>query len=261
MKKQKPLTKIKVSRRHSSLKSVAIAEKQALWQLDDTDIKNRIKRINKDFNLAFKLLRYHTDTVTFFGSARFDEKNQYYQQARDLARKISQELKLTIVSGGGPGIMEAANRGASEACSDPMHEHFDDKTGPLICGDSIAMTIELPREQITNPYVNHSAGFYYFFSRKVALAYAARAYVCFPGGFGTLDEFFEVLTLKQTGKIPPIPIILCGKEFWQPLLDFIDKTVYGHAKAINKEDSKLYHLSDDPEEIVKIIASTKFKII
>lgn len=261
MKNKKPLTKNKVNRKHSSLKSVAIAEKQALWQLDDTDVKNRMKRINKDFNLAFKLLRYHTDTVTFFGSARFNEKNQYYQQARDLASKISQELKLTIVSGGGPGIMEAANRGASEACSDPKHEHYSNKNEPLICGDSIAMTIELPQEQVTNPYVNHSAEFYYFFSRKVALAYAARAYICFPGGFGTLDEFFEVLTLKQTGKIPPIPIILCGKEFWQPLLDFIDNTVYAHAKAINKDDSKLYQLSDDPNEIIKLIKNTRVKPI
>lgn len=260
MKKAKTKRPKIVSHKQSSIKTIANEEKLAYWQLDDVDIKNRIKRINEDFNHAFTLLKYHTDTVTFFGSARFKENNLYYKDARELARKISHELKLTIVSGGGPGIMEAANRGAAEACSEPLHEHYNDKT-PLICGDSMAMTIRLPHEQKTNPYVNYSADFYYFFSRKVALAFAARAYIYYPGGFGTMDEFFEVLTLKQTGKIAPIPIILCGKKFWQPLLDFIDQTIYKHAKAIHNEDQKLYYLTDDHDEIVKIIASSHIKPI
>ncbi len=247
-----------VKTKQSSLRSIAAEEKLALWQLDDADIKKRIKRINLDFANAFKLLRQNTDTVTFFGSARFDENNQYYIQARNLARKISQELKLTIVSGGGPGIMEAANRGASEACSDPGHDHYDDKA-PLICGNSLAMTIQLPKEQATNPYVKHSAGFYYFFSRKVALVYSARAYVYFPGGFGTLDEFFEVLTLKQTGKIANIPIILCGKDYWQPLLSYLDETLYKKTAAISNDDLNLFTLTDDDDEIVEIIKQSKIK--
>ena len=245
-----------LSKKDSSLKAIALHEKQAFWQLSDSDIKKRMKRINEDFINAFKLLKTHTDTVTFFGSARFDESNPYYKDSRELARKISKQLKLTIVTGGGPGIMEAANRGASEACHDSAHDHYEDSSGPLICDNSIAMTIELPKEQVTNPYITHSADFYYFFSRKVALSYASRAYIYYPGGFGTLDEFFEILTLKQTGKIPKIPIILCGSQFWKPLLKFIDQTVYAETNAINKKDMDLYFLSDDHDEIIKIISNS-----
>lgn len=246
-----PIKKIKrklSAKKQSSLKSVALEEKQALWELSDSEIKARIKRINKDFSKAFKLLRNHTDTITFFGSARFDESNEYYQSARELSRRITSELGLTVVTGGGPGIMEAANRGA--------HEYLNGKGNKNKGIKSIGMTIELPQEQVTNKYVNYSADFYYFFSRKVALAYSARAYVYFPGGFGTLDEFFEILTLKQTFKIPNIPIILCGKEFWQPLLEYIDQTVYQHANAISKNEMKLYVLTDDHDEILDIIANS-----
>jgi len=245
-----------LSHRHSSLQSVAVAEKSAAWELSDRDIKKRMRRINQDFNRAFKLLRNHQDTVTFFGSARYPENNPYYKQARELARRISRELQLTIVTGGGPGIMEAANRGAHEACKLSDHVHDTDRQ-TFVCGNSIAMTIVLPKEQVSNPYVSHSADFYYFFSRKVSLAYSARAYVYFPGGFGTLDEFFEILTLKQTGKIPNIPIILCGEEYWKPLLTFIDETVYGHAKGINKHDMTLYKLTDNNDEILDIISKSK----
>jgi uncharacterized protein (TIGR00730 family) len=257
--KIKKLSKKIVRRKHSSLRTIALSENLANWKLSDNDIRLRMERINRDFTTAFKLLQTHTDTITFFGSARFTEDNPYYAQARELARRISSELKLTVVSGGGPGIMEAANRGAHEACLIPSHSHQTDGEA-LVCGDSLAMTIELPHEQITNPYSTHSADFYYFFSRKVALAYAARAYVCFPGGFGTLDEFFEVLTLKQTHKIPDIPIILCGMTFWKPLVDFIDMTVYQHAGAINDGDRNLYVLTDDLDEILKIIDNSKHKV-
>lgn len=248
------IKKIRTKKR-SSFASIAEEELRSAWELSDRDIKSRMKRINRDFSRAFKLLQKHEDTVTFFGSARFDEKNPYYKQARTLAQRVSRDLQLTVVTGGGPGIMEAANRGAHEACK--LSDHItngDSQT--LICGNSLAMTIELPKEQVSNPYVDRSADFYYFFSRKVGLSYAARAYVYFPGGFGTLDEFFEILTLKQTRKIPNIPIILCGKKFWLPLLEFIDKTVYEHARAINKHDMKLYYLTDDDDEILKIIRNS-----
>ena len=254
MKNRRFATKI-MSRKRSSLHTIALQEKQAMWQLRDSDIKKRLKRINEDFYHAFNLLKMHTDTVTFFGSARFDEENPYYKDARQLAKKISSQLKLTVVTGGGPGIMEAANRGAQEACFDSNHDHQEGDDS-LICGNSLAMTIKLPKEQVTNPYVTYSADFYYFFSRKVALSYASRAYIYYPGGFGTLDEFFEILTLKQTGKIPKIPIILCGSQFWKPLLKFIDQTVYAESSAINKTDMDLYLLSDNHEEIIKLIKNS-----
>lgn len=252
MKRKIPKTRFS---KKSSLKTIAEHEKKAFWQLSDADIKKRMQRINEDFNNAFKLLQKHTDTVTFFGSARFEESNPYYKDARELARKISRQLKLTIVTGGGPGIMEAANRGASEACQDPKHAHHNDEE-PLICGNSLAMTIELPKEQVTNPYVTYSADFYYFFSRKVALSYASRAYIYYPGGFGTMDEFFEILTLKQTDKIPNIPIILCGSQYWKPLLKYIDQTIFTETDAIDKIDMNLYQLTDDHDEIIKIIKNS-----
>ncbi|MEX0748729.1 MAG: TIGR00730 family Rossman fold protein [Candidatus Saccharimonadales bacterium] len=228
------------SRRHSSLRTVAEREDREIRALSNDDIRIRMKRIHSDFESGFRIIQNHPNTVSFFGSARFDEHNEYYQQARHLAKRIAQELGITIVSGGGRGIMEAANRGAHD-----------------VNGDSVGMTIELPYEQVTNEFVTHSSDFYYFFSRKVALAFAARAYVYFPGGFGTMDEFFEILTLKQTGKIKPIPIILVGSSFWQPLLDYIETTLQKQNQTIGENDTQLYTLTDDFDEIIKIIEQTK----
>jgi uncharacterized protein (TIGR00730 family) len=219
------------------LQSIAAEGAARVDELTDAEIKQRMKRIDADFMHAFRLLRKHPDTVTFFGSAVLTPHSPYYKLARELARRIVTELHLTIVSGGGPGIMEAGNRGARDA-------H----------GDSVGMTIELPKEQINNTYVTHSADFYYFFSRKVALTFTARAYVYFPGGFGTLDELFEILTLKQTGKIPAIPIILVGSEYWQPLHNFIENVTYKKIGAIDKEDMDLYTITDDLDKVLKVIA-------
>ena len=205
-------------------------------KLSDVEIKKRMKRIDDDFHHAFKLLRKYPDTVTFFGSSQINSDNKYYKQARQTARLIVEQLHLTSVSGGGPGIMEAGNRGARDA-------H----------GDSVGMTIEIPQEQV-NSYVTHSADFYYFFSRKVAMTFTSRAYVYFPGGFGTLDELFEILTLQKTGKIPNIPVILVGSEFWQPLDDFLNNVVYKKLGGITKENMELYTITDDSQEIIDIIA-------
>src|SRR5690606_36408416 len=152
-------------------------------------IHNRISVIQKEFEDGFHFIKKHPKSVTFFGGARFDNTNPFYQQAVDLAKLLVKE-RYTVVTGGGPGIMEAANRGAQEGG-----------------GHSLGLTIELPHEQVTNQYVTDHVGFNYFFTRKVCLTFSAEAFVYFPGGFGTLDEFFEILTLVQTKKIPKVPII------------------------------------------------------
>jgi len=204
----------------------------------DLSESQRMQRIEADFRRGFELLQENTNTVTFFGSARFGESHYYYRQASELAARLAKELDVAVVSGGGPGIMEAGNRGANEAG-----------------GIALGMTIQLPHEQVTNPYLTDNADFYYFFSRKVALAFGARAFVLFPGGFGTLDEFFEIITLMQTKKIPTVPVVLVGEEFWTPLLEFIDNTLKQEFKTIDDFDTNLYVLTDDLDLAVNIIAA------
>lgn len=225
------------SKNKSSLRFLARQERKHARRITDAAVRRRMKQINKEFKAGFKLLMKHPDTVTFFGSARFKEDHPYYQQAKALSRRIVEELGSTIVTGGGGGIMAAANQGATEAK-----------------GNSIGMTIRLPHEQVTNPYVNYSVDFYYFFSRKVALSFTARAYIVYPGGFGTMDEFFEVLTLKQTGRIDPIPIVLVGKEFWDPLVHYFEKTLIEKFGTVSPRDTKNFHVTDDPDEIIKLIS-------
>lgn len=198
-------------------------------------IDNRIKNIQEEFKVGLDLINQYHKSVTFFGSARLHEEDKYYQKAVSLASLLS-ENGYAVTTGGGPGIMEAANKGAY-----------------LAGGPSIGLTIELPNEQAVNPYVTAQAGFYYFFTRKVCLSFSAEAYVYFPGGFGTLDEFFEIITLVQTKKIPKVPIILVGKEFWQPLHDFIQNVLSKHFKTIDQIDMNLYHILDDEKTIVDLI--------
>lgn len=228
----------KSKKRMSALEFMALEEARQRRELTDKQIKVRMERIEHDFRLAFDALKGHTSTVTFFGSSVIPETSPYYQHARELARKIVEQLGLTIVSGAGPGIMEASNRGAYEA----------DKE------NSVGMAIQLPHEQETNHYVSHSANFYYFFSRKMALTFTARAYIFFPGGYGTLDELFEILTLKKNGKIPPLPVILFESEFWSPLHNYLNEVVYKKTHAINKDDMDIYVITDDQEEVLNIIA-------
>ena len=202
--------------------------------------RKRMRQINKEFKQAFRLLKDHDNTVTFFGSARLPETSEDYKRARRLVDMIVRETGASVITGGGPGIMEAANRGAAD-------EH----------GISIGMTIQLPYEQATNGYVNRSMDFYYFFSRKVALSFAARAYIYFPGGFGTLDELFEILTLKQTERIKQIPIVLVGSDFWLPLDDFIKDTLEKRYETIDKSDRELYVITDNLDEVVEIVQGYK----
>jgi|AntRauTorcE11897_2_1112592.scaffolds.fasta_scaffold01672_7 uncharacterized protein (TIGR00730 family) len=204
----------------------------------DLSEQQRMRRIYEDFKRGFDVLQETTNTVTFFGSARFTENHHYYKVARQLSARLADELDIATVTGGGPGIMEAGNRGAKEAG-----------------GVSVGMTIQLPHEQVTNPYLTDTANFYYFFSRKVSLAFGARAFVLFPGGFGTLDEFFEIITLMQTKKIPTVPVVLIGQDFWEPLLEFINTKLKDEFSTIDDHDTNLYTLTDDLDVAVNIIAA------
>lgn len=194
----------------------------------------RLDAIEDEFSKGFEVISKHQAAVTVFGSARFKEDNKYYQQARDFGGLLSYN-GYTVVTGGGGGIMEAANRGAYEAG-----------------GQSIGFNIALPNEQQLNPYVTESMAFQHFYARKVMLVFSATALVVFPGGFGTLDEMFEVLTLVQTRKTPKLPIILVGKEFWAPLDEFITQKLVSE-EVINAEDKNLYLLTDDLEEAMQTI--------
>lgn len=199
----------------------------------------RIFRIMSEFVEGFQFLAGLKKEVSFFGSARFTEENEHYEEARKLAHMLGKE-GYTIITGGGPGIMEAGNRGAHE-----------------VGAESIGLNIQLPFEQRINKYVKRGIGFHYFFTRKVILSASAQAYVFFPGGFGTLDEFFELITLIQTGKMERIPVVLIGKDYWSPLVVWINKTVYAGHKAIDKEDMDIFHLVDSPKEAVAIIKKSK----
>lgn len=196
----------------------------------------RIFRIMAEFVDGFNFITQFEKSVTFFGSARFDAKNVHYRSAQKLARLLAQ-AGYAVVSGGGPGIMEAANKGAVEGK-----------------GQSVGLNIQLPFEQRINPYVRKSMAFNFFFTRKVMLAFSARAFVFFPGGYGTLDEAFEMLTLRQTHKINPrIPIILVGKDFWQPLVDWLHQNAVKKHRTIAEDEFRLFELVDTPEEALKVV--------
>ncbi len=207
-----------------------------LLHLKDNEVSAwRIFKIMSEFVYGFEFLSQFDKSVTFFGTARCELNDSVYQEATKLAKMIASE-GIAIVTGGGPGIMEAANKGAVEGG-----------------GESIGINIQLPKEQRINEYVRKSAAFSYFFTRKVILSFSSEAYIFFPGGFGTLDEFFEIITLIQTGKIDSVPVVLVGVEYWSPLLDFIEKVVYEKSKAIDKNDMDIYSLVDSAEEAFAIL--------
>ena len=194
----------------------------------------RIFRIMSEFVEGFEELSDIGLAVTIFGSARFHRNHKYYKKAVEISGLLTKN-GYTIITGGGPGIMEAANKGAS------MNK-----------GVSVGLNIVLPKEQKPNPFQNKALNFKYFFARKVMFVKYAIGYVCMPGGFGTLDEFFEALTLIQTHKIYPFPLILVGKEYWNGLIHWIKATMLKE-KTISKEDLELIKLTDDPKEVLSII--------
>lgn len=201
----------------------------------DTALHERAHRIEEEITKGFEAIRRYPKSVTFFGSARFPEDHEYYMKARDIARRIC-EMGYAVITGGGPGIMEAGNRGTKDAC-----------------GYGVGFNIELPNEQNINTHVSHGVNFHYFFTRKVALSFSAEAYLFFPGGFGTLDEFFEIVTLVQTQKIPRVPIVCIGADFWQPLDTFIRGALVQEYQTVSPEDVHLYTITDDVGDILDII--------
>jgi len=207
-----------------------------------SDITWRIFRIMSEFVEGFQFLSEFKQEVTIFGSTRLKPNHKWYKEARQLGRLLVKE-KYRVITGGGPGIMEAANRGAFEI--DP------DK--------SIGINIMLPNTQRTNKYVTHAKGFHYFFTRKVMMAASAQAYIFFPGGFGTCDEFFEMITLIQTGKAQKVPIVLMSAEFWAPMLTQIDQFI--KEGTIKKEDRKLFDVCETAEEAMKHVRKSKERTI
>ena len=196
----------------------------------------RVLRIMSEFVEAFETMERVGPAVTFFGSSRTPTDNPIYEQARRCAARFA-ERDFAVITGGGPGIMEAANRGAAEAG-----------------GTSVGLNITLPREQAPNPYQNVELTFRYFFIRKVMFVKYACGFVIFPGGFGTMDEFFESATLIQTLKVIPFPVILVGSDFWTGLLDWIRSVMDENYHTISPEDFELFTLTDDIEEAVEIVS-------
>lgn len=197
--------------------------------------KKRVELIDKEFQETFKFIIQYPKSVTFFGSTRIEENNIHYIKAEILAKKLS-KLGYTIVTGGGPGIMEAANRGAYD-----------------VDGASVGFNIRLPHEQRINKYATTHLEYYYFFARKVALSFAAEAFLVFPGGYGTMNELFEILTLVQTKKVAPMPIILVGTDFWKPIDKMIHDHFYLSHQTISEKDMKLYTITDDEDEILRLV--------
>lgn len=192
----------------------------------------RIERMAQELRDGFDFLRSYRLAATFFGSARCAIGEENYDAATELASRLSKS-GFSIITGGAGGVMEAANRGATQAG-----------------GPSVGLNINLPFEQGTNEFVSESMNFNYFFTRKVMLTFASEIYVYFPGGFGTLDELFEILTLVQTKKIKRIPILLYSKAYWEPVIAFMENTLAKEG-FIDTEDLKLFTLVDSIDEAHK----------
>ena len=202
----------------------------------------RVLRITGEFVEGFDELADIEWAVVVFGSARTPRDAPWYQSAVETARLLGNE-KFAIITGGGPGIMEAANKGAREA-------------GTM----SVGLNIELPHEQYANPYLDREINFRYFFVRKTMFVKYARAFVVFPGGYGSMDELFEALTLIQTGKVKNFPVVLMGTKYWAGLVEWLEKVVAKEGN-IAPEDLFLFHVTDDPAEAVRIIVDARRRML
>jgi len=204
-------------------------------------LHSRAARIEDELLEGFHAIRNFPKSVTFFGSARFEADHPYYQKAMRISSRICNE-GFAVITGGGPGIMEAGNEGSNQTCN-----------------QAVGFNIELPNEQSINPYVTHGVEFHYFFTRKVIMFFSAEVYIYFPGGFGTLDEFFELVTLVQTKKLPNVPIILVGSDFWNPIMDVMETVLLDRFKTISPEDLNLYTITDDEDKIIEIVKNASLR--
>ncbi len=198
----------------------------------------RVLRIMGEFVWGFDNLASIENGVSIFGSARTKPGERYYQDAVEVARLLAVH-GIPVITGGGPGIMEAGNRGAKEAD-----------------GVSVGCNIELPFEQGNNPYLTKNLLFKFFFVRKTMFVKYATAFIVFPGGYGTMDELFEALTLIQTGKVKSFPVVLFGRSYWEGMVEWLSRTVAG-AGNIDAADLTLFHVTDDPEEAVRIVLDAR----
>lgn len=204
--------------------------------IHDRAIEEHIDRITREFRDGFELLAKYPRSVTIFGSSMSPEGSAVYKQAYELARKIVAETGYAVICGGGPGVMEAANKGAAEAG-----------------GASVGLRINLIRERTANPYETDGADFTYFFTRKVMLSFAAEAYIFFPGGFGTMDELWSILTLIQTGKIPRVPVVMFHSDYWKPIRDIVEKVMYEKYRTVEHQDMSLFCITDDYDRVIDLI--------
>ena len=208
----------------------------------DAIAKNKSETSDKEFREGYAMVKKYPRSVSILGSAVLKPDSEWYKKAESLAGRIARELHYAVVTGGGPGIMEAANKGAFEAG-----------------GDSIGYAIKLPNEQYVNKYLTDTIEFEYFFTRKTMIFCSAETYIYYPGGFGTMDELFEILTLTKTDKMPHVPVILVGKDFWQPLLNFIEKDLYEDYRVIPEDFMEIYKIVDSEDEIIKIIKNAPLR--
>ena len=208
--------------------------------LDRTSELLRVFRISVEFIRGFRKLHFVGPCVTVFGSTHFADGDPYYTMGREVGKRLA-EAGFTVMTGGGPGLMEAANRGAKEAG-----------------GRSVGCNIELPHEQRPNPYLDHWITFRHFYVRKVMLVKYSYAFIGLPGGFGTMDELFEVATLVQTGKVKDFPVIMMPSAFWSPLISFMRDTLVAHG-TITEQDLGHLSLMDSPEDAVRHIEDMALK--
>jgi len=211
-----------------------MSSKQYLINEETVENSWRLFHIMAEFVEGFEALVDCRPAVSIFGSTRVRPGDEVYEQAERIGRLLA-ESKFSVITGGGPGVMEAANKGAAEAG-----------------GKSVGLNIQLPFEQKPNPYANIPLSFRYFFVRKVMFVKYAMAFIILPGGFGTMDELMESVTLIQTRRIKPFPVILVGKDYWKGFLRWVKEVVLKEGK-ISPEDMDIFHLIDEPEEIVKTI--------
>lgn len=224
---------------------IPLTPEESQAQKEPTDIHQlswRIFRIMAEFVSGFQLLSDTSKEITFWGGTHIKPGSKWYSVAEALGEKVA-KAGYTVITGGGPGVMEAANKGA--------------KKGK---GVSIGFNIQLPKEQSLNKYVTKGYAFHYFFSRKVMMAASAQAYVFFPGGFGTMDEFFEIVTLIQTGKMQKTPVICVGKEYWSGLMSWITKTLHEKFGTVEQKDLSLIQIVDSVEEAYKIILTSEERL-